>query len=120
MDSVASASGRQLTAGTLSFWVEQTGRGPPLLLIAGLGYASWCWHELRAELKGAVALTAFDNRGAGRSDKPAGPYSIAMLADDAAAGMDAAGPGGPHRLGHSLGGYTAPMLALPPPPENPS
>lgn len=112
MDSVANASGRRLTAGALSFWVEQSGRGPPLLLIAGLGYASWCWQELRAELKGAIALTAFDNRGVGRSDKPAGPYSIDLLADDAAAVLDAAGLEDAHVLGHSMGGYIAQTLAL--------
>jgi 3-oxoadipate enol-lactonase len=85
---------------------------PPLLLIAGLGYATWCWRELQAALAGEAELLAFDNRGAGRSDKPAGPYTTAMLADDAAAVMDAAGWPDAHVLGHSMGGYIALNLVL--------
>lgn len=99
-------------AGALTLWLEREGAGPPLLLIAGLGYASWCWTELRERLRGAAEILAFDNRGTGRSDKPAGPYSIAMLADDAAALLDAAGLASAHVLGHSMGGYIAQALAL--------
>ncbi len=86
--------GRLVAAGGLNLWVEQGGAGTAVLLIAGLGYASWCWHELRSALGTGFALTSFDNRGAGRSDKPAGPYSIAALADDAAAVLGTS-PGGP-------------------------
>jgi len=102
----------RLRAGALSLWVEQAGAGPPLLLIAGLGYASWCWYELGAELGRAAATLAFDNRGTGRSDKPAGPYSMAMMADDVAAVMAAVGLADAHVLGHSMGGYIAQNLAL--------
>jgi 3-oxoadipate enol-lactonase len=108
----SSANGRRLRAGGIELWVERHGSGPPLLLIAGLGYASWCWHELHRELGGTVATIAFDNRGAGRSDKPAGPYSIEMLADDAAAVLDGVGLPDAHVLGQSMGGYIAQTLAL--------
>ena len=109
----ATAAGRFVDAGGARLWVEPgAGGGPPVLLIAGLGYASWCWHELRERLGGELALTAFDNRGAGRSDKPAGPYAIAQLADDAAAVIDALGHPAVAVLGHSMGGYIALTLAL--------
>lgn len=99
-------------AGVLSLWHESEGSGPPLLLIAGLGYASWCWTELRERLAGRAEVHVFDNRGTGRSDKPAGPYSIAMLADDTAALLAALGLDSVHVLGHSMGGYIAQALAL--------
>src|SRR5687768_8962267 len=106
------AGGRRLRAGALNVWVEQAGAGPPLLLIAGLGYATWCWHDLQRALAADATTLAFDNRGAGRSDKPAGPYSIPLLADDAAAVLDAAGLRDAHVLGQSMGGYIALTLAL--------
>lgn len=106
-------AGGHVEAPGARLWVEPgAGTGPPVLLIAGLGYASWCWHELRERLGGPLALTAFDNRGAGRSDKPAGPYTIAQLADDAAAVIDAGGHRQVAVLGHSMGGYIALTLAL--------
>ena len=95
----------------MHFHVERAGAGPPLLLIAGLGYASWYWRELQANLARDASTLAFDNRGTGRSDKPAGPYSLAMMADDAVAVMDAAGWRDAHVLGHSMGGYISLTLA---------
>lgn len=107
------SAGRPIDANGTRLWVEPgAGRGPPMLLVAGLGYASWCWQELRGHLGGEGSLTAFDNRGAGRSDKPAGPYTIAQLADDAAAVIDTLGAGPVAVLGHSMGGYIALTLAL--------
>jgi pimeloyl-ACP methyl ester carboxylesterase len=61
---------------------------------------------------GGLSPISFDNRGAGRSDKPAGPYTIAQLADDAAAVIDALSPAPVAVLGHSMGGYIALTLAL--------
>ena len=72
----------------------------------------WCWEELREQLGAELNLNAFDNRGAGRSDKPAGPYTIAQLADDAAGVLDGLGLARVAVLGHSMGGYIAQELAL--------
>jgi 3-oxoadipate enol-lactonase len=96
----------------LRFWVEDSGGdGEPLLLVSGLGYSSWCWAELRDLLRGRWRVVSFDNRGTGRSAQPAGPYSIAMLADDAASMLEACGVETAHVLGHSMGGYIALTLA---------
>jgi len=38
-----------------------------------------------------IQIVAFDNRGAGRSDKPEGPYSIRLFADDTKGLMTALG-----------------------------
>ncbi|MFN2467980.1 MAG: alpha/beta fold hydrolase [Gaiellaceae bacterium] len=92
--------------------VEERGSGDPLLLIQGLGYAVWAWRfslDVFAERWRVVAL---DNRGAGRSFKPSGEYSIEQLADDAAAVLAALGIDRAHVLGHSMGGYVAQTLAL--------
>ncbi|HEV7935362.1 MAG TPA: alpha/beta hydrolase [Actinomadura sp.] len=91
---------------------EVTGDGPPLLLIQGLGYGRWGWEPLAAPLAEMFTVIAFDNRGAGDSDAPPGPYSTETMAADAAAVLDAAGVERAHVMGASLGGMIAQMLAI--------
>jgi len=97
--------------GTKIYWDEQ-GQGPPLLLIIGLGYASALWHRTRPVLAQRYRTIAFDNRGVGLSDVPPGPYSIAAMASDAAAVLDAAGVSSAHVFGISMGGMIAQEFAL--------
>jgi len=94
---------------TVALHVETVGLGPPVLLIPGLGYASWCWRE-QAPLADGWQLWKIDPRGAGRSPKPEGPYTIAGMAEDIAATIGDQGPF--HVVGHSLGGYLAMILAM--------
>ena len=91
---------------------EVRGRGEPLLLVHGLGYARWGWEPVVDALAEAFAVVLFDNRGVGDSDAPPGPYSVTELAADAAAVLDAAGVERAHVLGTSLGGMIAQHLAL--------
>lgn len=97
--------------GAKIYWDEQ-GQGDPLLLIMGLGWASNMWHRTRPVIAARYRTIAFDNRGAGRSDTPPGPYSISLLASDAAAVLDAAGAERAHVLGASMGGMIAQEFAL--------
>jgi 3-oxoadipate enol-lactonase len=92
-------------------WDEQ-GQGEPVLLIMGLGWASPMWHRSRPVLAERYRTIALDNRGVGRSDMPAGPYSIALMASDAAAVLDAAGIESAHVFGVSMGGMIAQEFAL--------
>jgi pimeloyl-ACP methyl ester carboxylesterase len=101
---VTAADGTELHA-------EVTGDGPTVLLIQGLGYATWGWSRTVPTLAGRFRTVAFDNRGAGRSDKPDEPYSIELLSDDALAVLEAVGEPPAHVVGFSLGGYVALMLA---------
>jgi pimeloyl-ACP methyl ester carboxylesterase len=96
----------------LNLWVEEMGEGPAVLLVAGLGYGTWYWRDLQAQLAqaGYRAIT-LDNRGGGRSDKPEGPYSIEQMADDAQAVLAALGVEQAHVIGHSMGGYIAQTIA---------
>ncbi len=97
--------------GTKIYWDEQ-GQGAPLLLIMGLGYTSIMWYRTRPSLAQRYRTLAFDNRGVGRSDVPPGPYSIAAMASDAAAVLDAAGVARAHVFGVSMGGMIAQEFAL--------
>jgi 3-oxoadipate enol-lactonase len=97
--------------GAKIYWDEQ-GRGEPVLLIMGLGYPSSLWHRSRPVLAQHFRTVAFDNRGVGLSDVPPGPYSIATMASDAAAVLDAAGVSRAHIFGVSMGGMVAQEFAL--------
>jgi pimeloyl-ACP methyl ester carboxylesterase len=96
----------------IEIYYETHGAGPPLVLIAGVGYGLWFWHKVAPKLAEHLQVIAFDNRGAGQSDKPDGPYTVPMLAADTAGLMDVLGVRGAAVLGHSLGGYVAQELAL--------
>lgn len=93
------------------YWDEQ-GQGEPVLLIMGLGWASQMWFRTRPALAARYRTIALDNRGVGRSDVPPGPYSLASMASDVAAVLDAAGIKSAHLLGASMGGMIAQEFAL--------
>jgi pimeloyl-ACP methyl ester carboxylesterase len=57
-------------------------------------------------------VITFDNRGVGQTDKPVGPYSAQMLADDTAGLLDALGIQKAIVMGHSMGGFIAQAMAL--------
>lgn len=97
--------------GVRIYWDEQ-GEGEPLLLIMGLAYTSHMWYRSRHVLAAQHRTLAFDNRGVGRSDVPAGPYTIAAMASDAAAVLDAAEVESAHVFGVSMGGMIAQEFAL--------
>jgi 3-oxoadipate enol-lactonase len=103
----------QLTTGDgVKIYWEEHGAGEPLLLIMGLGATLEWWHRLMPVLTPRYRTIVFDNRGAGRSDVPAGPYPIPVMAGDAAAVLDAAGAASAHVFGASMGGMIAQELAL--------
>jgi len=97
--------------GARIYWDEQ-GSGEPLLLIMGLGYPAVMWYRSRPAFAKEFRTIAFDNRGVGKSDMPAGPYSIALMASDAKAVLDAAGVESAHVYGVSMGGMIAQEFAL--------
>jgi 3-oxoadipate enol-lactonase len=97
--------------GAKIYWDEQ-GTGEPILLIMGLGYPSAMWHRTRPALAASYRTIALDNRGAGQSDVSPRPYSITLMASDAAAVLDAAGVPIAHIFGVSMGGMIAQEFAL--------
>lgn len=91
---------------------ESHGVGEPLLLIQGLGANATGWAMQIPEFSRKFRVVIFDNRGAGRSEKPNEPYTMSQMADDAAGVLDKLGIGSAHVFGMSLGGMIAQELAL--------
>jgi 3-oxoadipate enol-lactonase len=96
----------------LELHVEEHGEGYPLLLIQGLGWAKWASRAQIPAYAERRRVISFDNRGAGLSSKPPGPYTMEELADDAASVLDARGLERADVYGHSMGGFIALTLAL--------
>jgi len=96
----------------VDLYYERAGAGPPMLLVMGLGMNATGWWRTIPVLALGFTVLSFDNRGVGRSGRPPGPYSIAQMADDAVAVLDAAGVEAAHVYGVSLGGMIAQEIAL--------
>jgi pimeloyl-ACP methyl ester carboxylesterase len=71
------------------------------------------WHpNLINKLSEKFKVILFDNRGAGRTDKPRNDYSIKLFANDTVGLMDALKIEKAHVFGHSMGGFIAQELVL--------
>jgi 3-oxoadipate enol-lactonase len=89
------------------------GSGEPLLLIQGMSGNHLSWGEpFLTELERDFDLVAYDHRGVGHSSRVTDPFTIAELAEDAAALMAALGWDSAHVVGISMGGMVAQELAL--------
>ncbi|MEN8042136.1 MAG: alpha/beta hydrolase [Actinomycetota bacterium] len=95
----------------VSLHYTDQGEGDPVLLIHGLGSSGADWEMQIPALIPDFRVIAVDLRGHGQSDKPDGPYSIAMFAGDVAAVIEELGIAPCHVVGLSLGGITALELA---------
>ena len=88
------------------------GRGDPLVLIMGLGADGSVWEQHVLEYERHFQCYLVDNRGSGSSDKPPGPYTTAMMADDYAGLITGLGLEQVRVAGISMGGAIAQQLAL--------
>jgi len=85
--------------------------GEPIVLVMGLGMDMSGWDDMLPYLD-EFRVLRIDNRGAGLSDAPDRPYSIAGMARDVIAAMDAVEMETAHVYGASLGSMIAQEVAL--------
>lgn len=96
----------------LRLYYHKEGTGEPLLLLHGFGSSSQDWALQIPALAGYFEVIAPDLRGHGRSDKPAGAYSIPLFAQDVARFLHALNIEAAHVVGFSMGGMVAFQLAV--------
>ena len=96
----------------IDLMVEVLGEGEPLLFIHGLGSSHRDWEAQVEYFSDRYQVIVFDVRGHGQSSKPAGPYSVPLLAADTVSMLNALGIGPVHAVGISMGGMIALQLAL--------
>ena len=90
----------------------ERGSGDPLVCIMGVTAAGVAWDAHAAAWEEHFRCILGDNRGVGETDKPAGPYTTAMMADDYAALMEQLGIEQARVVGCSLGSVIAQQLAI--------
>src|SRR6267142_4766987 len=101
----------KIGANNITMNYEQQGAGEPLLLIPYLAADNACYAFQVADYAKQFACISVDPRGAGETDKPAGPYSTELFADDIAGLLGALGIARAHVAGLSLGAATGLWLA---------
>jgi pimeloyl-ACP methyl ester carboxylesterase len=101
----------RIRLGAINMNYDQQGTGEPLVLIPYLAADYACYAFQVPEYAKHFTCISVDPRGAGESDKPAGPYSTEMFADDVAALMQALSVQRAHIYGMSLGAATGMWMA---------
>jgi 3-oxoadipate enol-lactonase len=96
----------------IQMYYEIRGDGEPLVLILGLGTDISEWDGIIRWLAEKYQVLAFDNRGAGRTNKPDIAYSIEIMAVDTAGLMQTLGIQQANVVGISMGGRIALALSL--------
>ena len=103
----------KLRANGLNFHYWQSGSGPDLVMVHGLGGNLAGWHlSLVPDLQQDYRVTTYDLRGHGRSDVPETGYSTKEMAEDLRRILDVCGIDRCHLVGHSWGVDIALHFAL--------
>jgi pimeloyl-ACP methyl ester carboxylesterase len=98
----------------LDIYYEEQGEGEPLLLIMGTGADHRFWAAQVPAYAEKYRTIVYDSRGVGQTTVPPDPTScsMALMADDAAALLDALAIESAHISGLSLGATVAQELCL--------
>ncbi|MFX1573367.1 MAG: alpha/beta fold hydrolase [Promethearchaeota archaeon] len=89
-----------------------SGEGEPLVLIHGFGDRKEHWRAQIGNLSRHFKVIRMDNRGAGKSDRPDGVYSVEVYANDIFGLINHLNIEKSHIIGHSLGGMIVQNYAL--------
>ncbi len=97
----------KVVIGSRQMAYESVGSGPPVVLLHAFPFDGRMWRETAAALAQRVQIITPDLRGFGHSDLGSDRFSIADLADDVAALLDALKIPTATVGGMSMGGYVA-------------
>jgi pimeloyl-ACP methyl ester carboxylesterase len=96
----------------ISMYYEIHGQGKEsIVFISGLGADHLQWGPTLRQFSNQYQVVLLDNRGAGQTDAPPGPYAIEQMAQDVVLLCSHLGIQTAHFVGSSMGGYIVQMLA---------
>lgn len=87
------------------------GVGSAVVLLHPIGLAGACWQPVAERLASRYRVLTPDLAGHGASDRPAGPYDLALIADDIAELIETEEAAPVAAIGLSMGGMVALALA---------
>lgn len=102
----------EVQANGIRIHYQDEGAGPPVVLVSGLSYGMWAWRWVAPLLARSFRVVRLDNRGIDGSEKPPGPYSTQLMAEDVLGLMDALRLPPCTLVGLSLGGMISQEVAL--------
>lgn len=88
----------------IHMYYEIHGKGDPIVLVAGFSADHLGWLPIVDKFSEHYQVILFDNRGAGQSDIPSGPYSISQMTKDVVDLCAALNIQQAHFVGNSMGG----------------
>lgn len=105
---------RKITRDTITLHVETSGPddGPVVMFSNSLGTTLHLWDDVLPHLPPGLRIIRYDMRGHGKSDVPAGRYSMGALVADAEAICDTLSVKDALFVGLSVGGMVAQGLAV--------
>ena len=100
-----------LNVNGIDLYYEVKGEGQTVVFIHGLGSSCQDWEKQEPVFSKQYQVVMLDLRGHGKSQKPSGPYSMALFASDVAGVIRSLNLAPVHVVGISLGGMIALQLA---------
>lgn len=96
----------------LTMYYRIEGTGFPVLFISGHGGGSWSWSKQAPFFSEKYQCICFDNRGAGQTEAPPGPYTMEQMALDTVRLLYGLDVEKTFVVGLSMGGMIAQELAM--------
>lgn len=101
----------KIKANGINLYYETYGQGEPIVFIGGFSVDHVVWQNIVKKFSEKYQVIIFDNRGAGQSDAPNIPYTVAMMTDDVIGLCEALNIKRAHFIGSSMGGMILQDLA---------
>lgn len=96
----------------IEIYYETFGKGPPLLLVPGLGGVGNYWAPQIAAFSRLFTVIVHDHRGTGQSTRSEISYSVEQMTRDLLGLMNALEIDKAHLVGHSTGGAIGQTIAI--------